>query len=110
MVIDRFSGRCRFARFNGTAPIAVWSSNRTRFRLNRGGNRQVNAALHSLAITQLRGGPGKDCVERRIAMGNTKTEAICALRRHIADEVYRRLMTHHAAREASQSTRFARAA
>jgi transposase len=108
--IDRFADRARFARFNGSAPIPVWSSNHARFRLNRGGNRQVNAALHRIAVTQLRAGPGKDYVERRIAMGNTKTEAIRALRRRISDEVYRRLMTDHAARQASQTTCFARAA
>jgi transposase len=108
--IDRFANRARFARFNGSAPIPVWSSNTTRFRLNRGGNRQVNAALHRIAVTQLRGGPGKEYVERRIAMGNTKTEAIRALRRRISDEVYRRLMTDHVAREASHSTYVSRAA
>jgi transposase len=102
--IDRFRDRARFARFNGTAPIPVWSSNTARFRLNRGGNRQVNAALHRIAVTQLRGGPGKDYVERRIATGNTKTEAIRALRRRISDEVYRRLVADHAARESSHST------
>ena len=104
--IDRFGDRGRFARFNGTAPIPVWSSNTARFRLNRGGNRQVNAALHRIAVTQLRGGPGKEYVERRIALGNTKTEAIRALRRRISDEVYRRLIADHAASEASLSTCF----
>jgi transposase len=108
--IDRFGDRARFARFNGTAPIPVWSSNHPRFRLNRGGNRQVNAALHRIAVTQLRGGPGKHYVERRIAMGNTKTEAIRALRRRISDEVYRRLMADHAVVEAGLLTCFSRAA
>jgi transposase len=108
--IDRFADRARFARFNGSAPIPVWSSNQARFRLNRGGNRQINAALHRIAVTQLRCGPGKDYVQRRIAMGNTKTEAIRALRRRISDEVYRRLVTDHTAQETSPSTCFARAA
>jgi transposase len=108
--IDRFVDRARFARFNGTAPIPVWSSNTVRVRLNRGGNRQVNAALHRIAVTQLRAGPGKDYVERRIASGNTKTEAIRALRRRISDEVFRRLMTDHAARKTSHATCFSWAA
>jgi transposase len=108
--IDRFCDRARFARFNGTAPIPVWSSNTAKYRLNRGGNRQVNAALHRIAITQLRAGLGKEYVERRIAMGNTKTEAIRALRRRISDEVYRRLMTDHVAAETSHSTCFSQAA
>jgi transposase len=50
--IDRFRSRSAFARWNGTAPIPVWSANE-RFRLNRGGNRQVNAAIHRIAITQM---------------------------------------------------------
>ena len=100
----RFSDRGRFARFNGTAPIPVWSSNDVRVRLNRGGNRQVNAALHRIAVTQIRAGAGKEYIERRIAMGNSKTEAIRALRRRISDEVYRRLTTDEAARIASNST------
>lgn len=63
-----------------------------RFRLNRGGNRQVNYALHMIAITQLRGiGPGKAYVAKRVASGNTKTEAIRLLRRRISDSAYRAL-------------------
>ena len=88
----RFGDQSRFARFNGTAPIPVWSANKVRVRLNRGGNRQVNAALHRIAITQLRGGLGHDYVHRRLTMGNTKTEALRALRRKISDEVFRRLV------------------
>jgi transposase len=107
--IDRFGDRAQFARFNGTAPIPVWSSNTTRFRLNRGGNRQVNAALHRIAVTQLRGGPGKDYVARRVAGGSTKTEAIRALRRRISDEVYRRMLADHA-REAGPPTCISRVA
>jgi transposase len=78
----------------------VWSSNTTHFRLNRGGNRQVNAGIHRIAVTQLRGGPGKDYVERKIAAGKTKSEAIRALRRKISNEVYRRLLSDEFAREA----------
>lgn len=102
--VERFADRARFARFNGTAPIPVWSGNRTRFRLNRGGNRQLNAALHRIAVTQLRGGQGKAYVERKMAEGNTKTEAIRTLRRRISDEVYRRLTVDRAAREAGPPT------
>jgi len=100
----RFADRDRFARFNGTAPIPVWSSNTTHFRLNRGGNRQVNAGIHRIAVTQLRGGPGKDYVERKIAEGKTKSDAIRALRRKISNEVYRRLISDEMAREAGPVT------
>jgi transposase len=89
---SRFKSKAAFARWNGTAPIPVWSGS-TNFRLNRGGNRQVNAALHRIAVTQCRGiGPGRAYVEARMAAGDTKTEAIRLLRRRISDAVFRRLM------------------
>ena len=91
--IGRFRSRAAFAMNNGTAPVPVSSGNQRRHRLNRGGNRQLNVALHRIAITQLKGpGRARDYVTRRIAAGNTKTEAIRALRRRISDEVYRRLL------------------
>jgi transposase len=75
------------------APIPVWSGNPERVRLNRGGIRQLNVALHRIAVTQLAHPcAGRSYVERRIASGDTKTEAIRALRRRLSDEVYRRLM------------------
>ncbi len=92
--LGRFRSRAAFAMHTGTAPIPVWSANRERHRLNRGGNRQLNAALHRIAVTQLRlDGAGRAYDQRRIAAGDTKTEAIRALRRRLSDEVYRRLAT-----------------
>lgn len=88
--IERFHSRAAFAMHNGTAPVPVWSGNTERFRLNRGGNRQLNVALHRIAITQMqRPGPAQDYIARRRSAGGTKTEAIRALRRFISDEVYR---------------------
>lgn len=88
--IGRFRSRAAFARHNGTAPVPVWSGNQTRHRLSRGGNRQLNLALHRIAVTQLqRPGRGRDYLERRLAAGDTKTEAIRALRRRISDAVFR---------------------
>jgi transposase len=90
--VRRFRSPAAFAMHNGTAPIPVSSGNHQRHRLNRGGNRQLNCALHRIAITQLRlGGEAKDYVARRMSNGNTKAEAIRALRRQLSDEVYRRL-------------------
>lgn len=90
--VSRFRSRGAFARHNGTAPIPAWSGS-PRFRLNRGGNRRLNAALHRIAITQMqRPGPARDYIERRRTAGDTKTEALRALRRRISDEFYRRLM------------------
>lgn len=91
--VRRFRSRSAYARYNGTAPIPVWSGNTERVRLNRGGNRQINAALHRIAVTQLRyDTPGRAYVARRMTAGDTKREAIRALRRRLSDEVYRRLM------------------
>lgn len=96
----RFRSKAAFARWNGTAPIPVWSSNTERFRLNRGGNRQVNAALHRIGVTQWRGvGPGRAYVQARMAAGNTKTEALRALRRRLSDAVFRLLVADEIARE-----------
>jgi transposase len=94
--VNRFRSRAAYARHNGTAPIPAWSGNHDRHRLNRGGNRQLNAGLHRIAITQLqRPGPARDYLERRLAASNTKTEAIRSLRRRISDEVFRRLRADH---------------
>jgi transposase len=90
---SRFRSRAAFAMHNGTAPIPVWSGRAERFRLNRGGNRKLNCALHLIAVTQLRlDGPGKDYIAKRVSLGNTKREAVRALRRRISDEVYRRML------------------
>jgi transposase len=91
--IRRFHSPAAYARHNGTAPVPVWSGNTQRVRLNRGGNRQLNAALHRIAVTQLQQhAAGHAYVQRRLAAGDTKTQAIRALRRHLSNEVYRRLL------------------
>jgi len=91
--VRRFHSKDAFARHNGTAPLPVWSGNRVRHRLSRTGNRQLNAAIHRIAVTQMRIHDGaKAYLERRIAIGNTKTEAIRALKRKLSDVVYRRLL------------------
>lgn len=90
--ITRFKTPARFAMHNGSAPIPVWSGNAARHRLNRGGNRQLNVVLHRIALTQMRlGGRGHDYIQHRRASGDTKKEAIRALRRRISDEVFRRM-------------------
>jgi len=101
----RFRSKDAFARFNGTAPIPVWSG-AERVRLNRGGNRTVNCALHMIALTQTRGvGPGKDYVDRLIAAGKTQTEALRLLRRRISDRVFTAMLKDEKqAAEPSQPT------
>jgi transposase len=95
----RFRSKSADARWNGTAPQPASSGNTTRFRLNRGGNRQVNAALHRIALTQARAWPqGRDHIAKRTRHGNTKAEALRLLRRRLSDVVYRSLLIdEHAA-------------
>jgi transposase len=97
----RFRSRAAYARHTGTAPVPVWSGNTVRHRLSRGGNRQLNVVLHRIAITQMRlGGPGRAYFDQRISVGDTKAEAIRALRRRISDEVFRRMLHDEAERDA----------
>jgi transposase len=91
--VRRFKSKEAFARHNGTAPLPVWSSNRERHRLSRAGNRQLNCAIHRIAITQMRiHDDAKAYLERRRANGDTSTEALRALKRRLSDAVYRDLL------------------
>ena len=91
--VRRFRSKDAYARHNGTAPLPVWSSNRVRHRLSRTGNRQLNTAIHRIAVTQIRcHDDAKTYLERRMANGNTKTEAVRALKRKLSDVVYRVLL------------------
>jgi transposase len=90
--IGRFRSKDAFARHNGTAPLPVWSGNQVRHRLSRTGNRQLNCAVHRIAVTQIRcSPPAQAYLKNRIAAGNTKAEALRALKRRISDAVYRAL-------------------
>ena len=86
----RFRNKDAYARFTGTAPIPVWSGNTAgKVRLNRGGNRTANCALHMIAVTQTRGiGRGASYHEKLLAAGKTRTEALRLLRRRVSDAVF----------------------
>jgi len=91
--VRRFKSKDAFARHNGTAPLPASSANNGRHRLSRTGNRQLNAAMHRIAITQAR--CHEDAIvylKRRLDMGNTPTEARRALKRRLSDVVYRTLL------------------
>lgn len=90
--IERFKSPDAYARHNGSAPVPVSSSNRSRHRLSRSGNRQLNAALHRIALTQARVHPGaRALLARRRANGDGGLEALRVLKRHLSDVVYRAL-------------------
>ena len=91
--VRRFRSRHAFARHNGTAPLPVWSSNRPRHRLSRTGNRQLNAAIHRMAITQARHHQAaRTLLERRRSSGDTPRESFRVLKRRLSDVVYRALL------------------
>jgi transposase len=100
--VTRFRSKDAFARHNGTAPLPVWSSNKARHRLSRTGNRQLNAALHRIALTQARCHPGaRELLARRKAGGDGGIEALRILARRLSDVVYRALIDDHRTSAAS---------
>jgi len=89
---ERFATDARFARQAGTAPIPASSGTRQRHRLHRGGDRQLNRALHTIAITRARRDPDtRAYLQRKIAEGKTRKEAIRCLKRHLARRFHRLL-------------------
>jgi transposase len=91
---DRFRSEACFAMHAGAAPIPASSGRTNRHRLARGGNRQLNAALHRIAVTQIRlEGRGKTYYQRRRAQGDTTMEALRALKRRLARIVFNLLRT-----------------
>jgi transposase len=90
----RFTSEAAFARTNGTAPIPASSGNTTRHRLNRGGDRQINTAIHMIALTRSQHHPEtKAYIARRISEGKTKREAMRSLKRHLSRHLYKQLTT-----------------
>lgn len=91
--IGRFESQHAFAHHNGTAPLPVWSGNRERHRLSRTGNRQLNAAIHRIALTQARYHPDAIAfIERRVERGDSGKGAIRALKRRLSDVVCRSMV------------------
>ncbi|RSD24465.1 IS110 family RNA-guided transposase [Amycolatopsis eburnea] len=87
---DRLTSEAAFAMLCGAAPIPASSGKTTRHRLNRGGDRQANAALYRVVLTRLRWDPRtRAYLQRRTAQGLTKKEIIRCLKRYIARELYR---------------------
>ena len=101
--VRRFPTPGHFARHNGTAPIEASSGPRKRHRLNPRGDRQLNHAIHMAAVTQVaHDTSGRVYYLRKQAEGKTRKEAMRALKRHISDAVYQRLITDAADRDATR--------
>jgi transposase len=91
--IGRFPSAGHYARYNATAPIEASSGPVIRHRLNPRGNRQLNHAIHMIAVTQVRHDtPGRAYYLRKQAEGHSRKEAMRALKRRISDLVYRQLI------------------
>jgi transposase len=89
-------GRCRdeaaFAMLAGVAPIPASSGKTVRYRLNRAGDRQLNRALHNIAVCRQRyHQPTRDYTERRYADGKSDREIRRCLKRYLARQLYRQL-------------------
>ena len=100
--ITRFPDRNHFASWTGTAPIDASSGDHVRHRLSRGGNRQINRALHMMATVQLRNQTeGRAYYDRKKNSGKSSMEAMRCLKRRLSDTVYRTMLAdlapHHTA-------------
>ena len=89
----RLKSEAAFARCNGTAPKPASSGQTIRHRLDRGGDRQANNALHTLALNRsIYDQRTRSYLERRTSEGKTKREAMRALKRHLSRSLYKRLI------------------
>ena len=88
---SRFPTAAAFASYAGVAPVEVSSAERVRHRLPRGGDRQLNFALHIVALTQvrMRSSSGRAYYDTKIAAGKTHNEAMRCLKRRLADHLWR---------------------
>lgn len=92
---ERINSEASFAALCGVSAIDASSGRQQRHRLNRGGNREANAALWRIAMVRLRWDPEtKAYVARRISEGKTKREAIRCLKRYLARRIYKILEAH----------------
>jgi transposase len=90
--VERFASDAKLARTAGSAPIPAASGRTDRHRLDRGGNRQLNCALHRLAVSKARRDPETArYLARKQAEGKSRREALRCLKRHLARRVYKLL-------------------
>jgi transposase len=89
--MSRFPTAAAFASYAGVAPVEVSSADRVRHRLPRGGDRQLNLALHIVAVNQIRmpSSAGRAYYDTKIAAGKTEKEARRCLKRRLANHIWR---------------------
>ncbi|MEW2636555.1 IS110 family transposase [Streptomyces sp. NPDC048389] len=94
--ITRFSSSAKLARYTGCAPIPVYSSDKERYRLHRGGNRRLNSVLYTTAIVQQRFHPGaRDLLARHTPTKGARG-ARRVLKRHLIDVIHRAMVRDRA--------------
>jgi transposase len=102
---DRLVSEASFAALCGVSPVEQSSGKTQRRRLNRGGNRQANAALYRIVVTRLRRDPRTRLyLERRTKQGMSKREIIRCLKRYVAREIYREIQPASALAPSSSAT------
>jgi transposase len=88
----RLRSEAAFARLAGVAPLPASSGQTVRHRLSRGGDRQLNRALHTIVLHRRQHDPAtKDYIARRLAEGKSRREATRLLKRYVARHIYRLL-------------------
>jgi transposase len=103
--VGRFATDAKLARTSGSAPIPASSGNSNRHRLDRGGNRQLNCALHRLAVNKGTWDPDAAAyLARKQAEGKSRKEALRCLKRFLARRVWQLLRTPTTPRPAPLSS------
>jgi transposase len=98
---SRFATPAAYATYNGTAPVEVASAEHECHRLNRYGDRQLNSAIHTIAIVQVRmpDSAGRRYYDRKIADGKKPRAALRCLKRHLSNQLWRTMIAdehrHH---------------
>jgi transposase len=106
-VASRFTSEAAYANYTGTAPVQIASADSNRHRLSRSGDRQLNSAIHTVAMIQIRmpASSGRAYYDKKIAEGRPPRSAARALKRHLASHLWRVMLAdeRRSARESSES-------
>ena len=92
--VSRFATAAAYATYNGTAPVEVASAEHQCHRLNRYGDRQLNSAIHTIAVVQvrMRDSDGRRYYDRKITDGKTPRAALRCLKRHLSNQLWRTML------------------
>ncbi|MHA4854776.1 IS110 family RNA-guided transposase [Rhodococcus sp. MSC1_016] len=109
---DRFPTAAAYANYNGSAPVQIASADTDRHRLSRYGDRQLNSALYTVAVVQIRmpASAGRAYYDKKIAEGRKPAAARRALKRHLSDHVWRIMLSDEKRRHRREANQSARAA